>query len=133
MSTPPLNASQIGTSIFGMLSGMFGALSTTVITTAVKFTLLMDKSMNVCINLVSAAEHVSDAVDKRANIYGEGMVSNGRLAEREIKLKHMLRLANLEKQEATAPVTAESLKAKADFDPDVVNIANVTPRAVPVG
>jgi hypothetical protein len=101
MSTAPLNASQVGSTIFGMLSGMFAALSNTVITTAVKATVLIDKSLNVAINTVSAAENVTVAVEQRSKIYGDGIVRNGELAERETTLKYKLRLKNLEKQEAS--------------------------------
>lgn len=112
MSTPqPINASQVGSTIFGMISGMFAALSTTVITTAVKGTTLIDKTLNVAINSVSAAENISEAVEKRSKIYGDGIVSNGELAERETRLKYILRLKNLEAQEKSAPVTAEPVVA----------------------
>lgn len=114
---------EIGQSIFGMLSSMFAALSATVITTAVKGTKLIDKTLNVAINSVSAAENITEAVEKRSKIYGEGMVRNGALAERESELKHILRLRNLEKQESsvgsvapqseTVTPTIKTTKAKA--------------------
>lgn len=123
-TTVPLQASQIGSTIFGMLSGMFAALSNTVITTAVKATVLIDKSMNVGINSVSALENITEAVEKRSKIYGDGMVSNGELAERETRLKYLLRLNNLEKQESQAPSTqADEADAKVPVSEVVITSA----------
>jgi hypothetical protein len=121
-----LNVSEVGSTIFGMISGMFAALSTTVITTAVKATVLIDKCMNVGINSVSALENITDAVEQRSKIYGAGMVSNGELAERETKLKYILRLKNLENQEAKAPAT------KADVHIDNANAAEAQAAVVKI-
>jgi hypothetical protein len=111
MSTQaPVSPSEVGSTMLGMLSGMVVALANTVIRTAVKSTDLIDKLLNTSINLVSSAETISAAVEKRAVIYGEGMIRNGALAEREIELKHRLRVKNLEKQEglvANSPKPAE--------------------------
>lgn len=127
MSTPvpTLNASQVGSTVFGMLSGMFGALSNTIITTAVKSTVLIDKTLNVAINGVSAAENVSEAVEKRSKIYGDGIVSNGKLAERETKLKYLLRLKNLENQEKSAPTIQVAAET-----PDVITVRSAVPKPV---
>lgn len=128
VTTVPLQASQIGSTIFGMISGMFAALSTTVITTAVKLTVLIDKTMNVGINSVSALENITEAVEQRSKIYGKGMVSNGELAERETKLKYLLRLANLEKQESQAPITGSDAKADKEIEASVVTLTSAVPK-----
>ena len=128
-ATQTLSASQVGSSIFGMLSGMFAALSNTVITTAVKGTVLIDKSLNVAIHGVSAAENISEAVEKRSKSYGEGIIANGELAERERTLKYILRLKNLEKQEETQPETAsDNVKgAREAIAPSEVKVSSAVP------
>ena len=98
MSTQ-LNPAQINTSIFGMASAVFTSMAAVLVTTAVKGNILVDKTANTLIHGVSAAENVACAVEQRSKIYGDGMVENGRLAERETQLKYLLRLANLERQE----------------------------------
>lgn len=117
----PLNPVQVNASILGMTSAMFQAIAATVVTTAVKSNILVDKTFNVAIHGVSAAEHIAEAGEKRAQIYGEGIVKNGALQERETTLKHQLRLLALEKQEAQAkaytatqpqPITRKPRKAK---------------------
>lgn len=90
---------QVNTSIFGMASAVFTSLCAALVTTAVKGNTLIDKTANTLIHGVSAAENVADAVEKRSAIYGQGIVNNGELAERETTLKYRLRLANLERQE----------------------------------
>jgi hypothetical protein len=122
-----ISPSEVGASIFGMLSGMFSAISNTVITTAVKGTKLIDKTLNVAINSVSAAENISEAVEKRSKTYGEGIVRNGKLAERETTVKYVLRLRNLEKQEAAVDVSSvnvDSAKEEpAEVDDDLIRSA----------
>lgn len=90
---------QVNTSIFGMASAVFTSVCAALVTTAVKGNTLIDKSANTLIHGVSAAENVAEAVERRSKIYGDGIVRNGELAERETTLKYQLRLANLEKQE----------------------------------
>jgi len=102
MSQATLNPNQINTSIMGMTSAMFTAVAGTVVTTAVKSNTFIDKTFNVLIHGVAAAEHIADAAERRAKIYGDGIVENGKLAERETTLKHQLRLLALEAQEAQA-------------------------------
>lgn len=97
MST--INPNQVNTSIFGMASAVFTSLCTALVTLAVKGDILIGKSANTLIFGVSAAENVAEAVEKRSKIYGDGIVRNGDLAERETTLKHKLRLHNLEQQE----------------------------------
>lgn len=105
MSSQPNSAQLNNTSVLGVLSATVTALGTTVITTAVKSTTLIDKSMNVLIHGVSAAEHIADAGEKRAKIYSDAIVKNGDLAEREGVVRAKLRLIALEKQEAATGAT----------------------------
>lgn len=106
------NVNQVNTSILGVGSATITSLLGTIITVAVKSNLLVDKTFNVAINGVTAAEHISEAAEKRAKIYGEGIVANGTLAERETILKSQLRLHALEKQEKAARATIKPIKAK---------------------
>lgn len=100
MSSQPLNPSQVATGgVFAMASAVFTAACSMLITTAVKGNTLVDKTANTLIHGVSAAENVAEAVEKRSKIYGDGIVRNGELSERETTLKYRLRLANLERQE----------------------------------
>lgn len=94
-----LNANQVNTTIFGMASAMFTSIAAMVVTTAVKSNTLVDKTANTLIHGVSAAENVAEAVERRSKVYGDGIVRNGELAERETTLKYKLRLYNLERQE----------------------------------
>jgi hypothetical protein len=111
MTTSVPNPNQINTSVIGMFSAMLSAVFATIVTTAVRSNDLVNKTFNVVINGMSAAEHVSIAIDKRAEIYGKGLVDNGVLAERETLLKQKLRLAVLEQQEISAR-TPQPAKAK---------------------
>ena len=110
MNTP--NANQINSSILGMSSAVFTSLAATVVTFAIKSNVLVDKSFNVAIHGVSAAEFIAEAGEKRAEIYGQGIVNNGALAERETTLKQKLRLHALEKQEKAAKASLKPVKAK---------------------
>lgn len=94
-----IHPAQVNTSIFGMASAVFTATCGTLITVAVKGNTLIDKTANTLIHGVAAAENIAKAVEDRSKIYGEGLVRNGELAERETTLKYQLRLANLERQE----------------------------------
>lgn len=102
------NVNQVNTSILGMSSAVFTSLCTALVTTAVKSNVLIDKTFNVAIHGVSAAEHIADAGEKRAKIYSDAIVKNGSLAERESEIRARLRLLALERQEAA---TAEATKA----------------------
>lgn len=93
------NPNQVNTTIFGMASAVFTSAAAALVTTAVKGNSLIEKSANTLIHGVSAAENVAKAVEKRSEIYGNGIVNNGELAERETTLKYKLRLAALERQE----------------------------------
>jgi len=110
MTTP--NPNQVNTSIFGMASAVFTSMAAMLVTTAVKGNTLVDKTANTMIHGVSAAENVAEAIERRSKIYGDGIVNNGELAERETALKYKLRLANLEKQEAAI------LAGTMDYTPD---------------
>ena len=110
MSNP--NANQINTSIMGMTSAVFTSLAATIVTFAIKSNTLVDKTFNVAIFGVSAAEHIAEAGEKRAEIYGKGIVANGALAERETTLRARLRLYNLEQQEKATQTTLKPAKAK---------------------
>ena len=125
MST--LNVNQVNTTIMGMTSAMFTSLAATVVTLAVKSNLLVDKSFNVAIHGVSAAENVAEAVEKRSEIYGHGIVANGALAERETTLKHRIRLANLERQESAGPT--KPVEPAAVTAPSDVKITSAVPAA----
>ena len=98
-----IEVNQVGATMFGMLSNMVISLTTTVITTATKATVFIDKSMNIGINMASAGENITNAIDKRSASYGAGMVRNGELSERASSLQYRIRLMNLEKQEAAGP------------------------------
>lgn len=97
MSAP--NVNQVNSSIFGMASAMFTSVAAAVVTTAVQSNRFIDKTFSVMVHGVSAADNVASAVERRSQIYGEGIVRNGELAERETTLKYKLRLHNLEEQE----------------------------------
>jgi len=97
----PINPAQVNTSIFGMASAVFTSAAAMLVTTAVKGNTLVDKLANTLIHGVAAAENLAEAVERRSKIYGDGLVRNGELAERETTLKYQLRLANLERQEET--------------------------------
>ena len=99
---PALNPNQINTSVLGMASAVFTSLCAALVTTAVQGNLLIQKSFNVMIHGVAAAEHIAKAAEGRAEIYGKGLVKNGALAERETELKQILRNHALE----TKPVNA---------------------------
>ena len=102
MATSTPNPHQVNTSILGMISAVITALCSVVVETAIQGNILIHKSFNVAIHGVSAAEHIGQAVEGRAEIYGQGLVANGVLAERESLLKSKLRLWNLEAQEKAA-------------------------------
>jgi hypothetical protein len=110
MSVP--SPHQVNTSIFGMASAVFTSVCAALVTTAVKGNSLIDKTANTLIHGVSAAENVAEAVERRSKIYGDGIVRNGELAERETTLKYRLRLHNLEKQEK------DVLAGLADYTPE---------------
>jgi hypothetical protein len=96
----------VNKSIPSMLAAVIAALTQTITITALRSTTLIDKSSNVLIHGVAAAEHIAAAAEQRAEIYGRGMVANGELAEREIQITHMLRLRNVEREElASRPVS----------------------------
>lgn len=107
-----VNPNQVNTSIFGMASAVFTSAAAALVTTAVKGNTLIDKTANTLIHGVSAAENVAEAVERRSKIYGDGIVNNGELAERETALKYKLRLANLERQEAAV------LSGELEYKPD---------------
>lgn len=94
-----INPAQINTSIFGMASAVFTSACAMLVTVAIKSNTLVEKTANTLIHGVSSMENVAEAVERRSKIYGDGMVRNGELAERETELKYKLRLANLERQE----------------------------------
>jgi len=100
MNQPALNPNMVNTSIFGMASAVFTSACAMVVTTAVRGNTLVDKLANTLIHGVAAAENVAEAVERRSKIYGDGIVRNGELAERETTLKYKLRLVNLERNEA---------------------------------
>jgi len=113
MNATTLNASQITAgSVVGMASAVFTSLCAALVTTAVRSNTLVDKSFNVLIHGVSAAEHIAEAGEGRAQIYGKGIVSNGILAERESELKQKLRLYALEAQEVQAQNATQAVKPK---------------------
>jgi hypothetical protein len=92
------------------------------ITLANRSNQLVDINGNSLVNLSSAGEKLTAAVDKRAGIYGDAIVENGKLAEREHTLKQKIRLAILEEQEKSqakpqpkakaAPKTRKTTKRK---------------------
>lgn len=109
---PTLNHNQVNTSVIGMFSAMLSAIFATIVTTAVETNGLVKQAFSVLSYTMSAAEHITQAVDKRSEIYGKGMVSNGALAERETELKYKLRLAALEAQEVSVVIKAQTVKSK---------------------
>lgn len=110
-----LNPNQVNTTIFGMASAVFTSACAALVTTAIKGNTLIDKTANTLIHGVSAAENVAEAVERRSKIYGDGIVRNGELSEREITLKYKLRLANLEKQEAAIMAGEAEYKPEPGF------------------
>jgi len=99
----------LNTSVLGVISAVIRAMGSTI----VKGTQVIDTSFNVAIHGVNAANHLAVAVEKRAEIYGQGMVRNGALAEREITLKHTQRLRALEQAElVTPPADIKPVKVK---------------------
>jgi hypothetical protein len=100
MSDQPMNPNQIASGgLFAMASAVVQAACGMLVTTAVRGNQLVDKTASTLIHGVSAAENISIAVEQRSKIYGDGIVRNGELSERETTLRYRLRLANLEKQE----------------------------------
>lgn len=110
MATP--NPNQINTSVLGMASAVFTSLCAALVTTAVQGNVLITKTFNVLIYGVAAAEQIAKAAEGRAKIYGEGLVANGELAERETKLKSLLRLHALEAQEEAAQTQPKTVSSK---------------------
>ena len=102
MST--LNPNQVNTSVLGMLSAVITSACTALVTTAIKGNEAIAGLFGIVIHAISAGEHIAEAVEGRAKIYGEHLVKNGALAEREGTLKHVLRLKALEAQEQSASV-----------------------------
>lgn len=110
MATP--NPNQVNTSVLGMLSAVITSVCSIIVEASVQGNILIHKTLNVAIHVVSAGEHIAEAVEGRAEIYGHGLVANGELAERETLLKSKLRLANLEAQETAAATPTPASKAK---------------------
>jgi len=90
----------INMSVLGVISTVIATLGSTII----KASTVLTHSFDVLIHGVNAANHIAYAVEQRAEIYGDGMVSNGALAEREIKLKSAARIRALEEAEALADI-----------------------------
>ena len=137
-----LNPNQVNTSIFGMASAVFTSMCGVLVTTAIKGNILVDKTANTLIHGVSAAENVAKAVEDRSKIYGDGMVRNGELAERETTLKYKLRLANLSRQEEAVangaayspePEFADKLKEKLKEVASAMTESNVAHTEIPQG
>ena len=82
-----------------VLTAVITSLGAMTITLANRSNQLVDINGNSLVNLSSAGEKLTAAVDKRAGIYGDAIVENGKLAEREHTLKQKIRLAILEEQE----------------------------------
>jgi hypothetical protein len=101
-----LQHTQVNTSVLGTIANVFRALCSMLTTVATQGEVFVYKGSNVLINTVSAGEHISKACETRAEIYGAGMVKNGALAERELELKHKIRLYALERQEAAGRANA---------------------------
>lgn len=133
----PVNPNQVNTSILGMTSAVFTSVAATLVTTAVKSNTFIDKTFNVAIHGVAAAEHIAAAAESRAQIYAQGVVRNGVLQERETELKHILRLRALEAQELASrvqpskkPATAAKPKTES---PPAVSQAAITEVPLPNG
>lgn len=102
MNQAQVHANQIGHSVLGSLSAVVQSLASTIVTTAIKSSTLIDKTGNIAINLAGAGEVITEAAEKRAKIYARAVERNGELSEREGTLKLQLRLSALEAQEAAA-------------------------------
>jgi len=109
MKTAKEQTMLLNTSVLGVFSAIIRAIGSTI----VKGSAALDTTLDVAIHGVNAANHIASAVERRAEIYGDGMVANGVLAEREITLKHMHRLRALESAErVTPPSDIKPVKAK---------------------
>lgn len=98
----------VSMSVSNVLTAVVAALGHLVVTTAVKSDKLVDKTFDMTINLASAGEQVTGALDKRAGIYSNAIVQSGELAEREHILKQKIRLHALTLQEAEQSAQAEA-------------------------
>jgi len=125
-----INPNQVPTTMFGMASAVFTSTCAMLVTTAVRSNAFIDKSMNVLIHGVAAAENVAAAVEVRSKIYGEGMIENGKLSEREILLKTKMRLANLEKHEAAVAAGTAEYTPAPSFGDQFANAIKRTRTAV---
>jgi len=102
----PIMPNQVGFSMFGTVSAMITAVAATVVTLAMKSNTFVDKTGNMVIHAVSAAEHITRAGEQRAEIYANAIVKNGVLSEREAELKLILRTRALEAQELASRAPA---------------------------
>jgi len=103
---------QVGFSMFGTISAMITAVAATVVTLAMKSNTFVDKTGNMVIHAVSAAEHITRAGEQRAEIYANAIVKNGVLSEREAELKLILRTRALEAQELASRAPAQGKSHK---------------------
>jgi hypothetical protein len=108
----PMYPNQVGFSLFGTISAMITALASTVVTVAMQSNVLVQKSSNMLIHAVGAAEHITSAGEQRAKIYADAVVRNGALSEREAELKLLLRTRALEAQELASRVATPAKPGK---------------------
>ena len=91
---------QVSVNPVAVISAVITALGAMTITAANKSNAVLSNTGDIFVYGTSAAARVTKAVDQRAEIYGNAIVANGELAEREHLVKARMRLANLEQQEA---------------------------------
>ena len=90
---------QVSVNPITVVSAVITAIGAMSITAANTSNELLSVNGRSLINLSNAGEKMTSAVDKRADILGTAIVSNGELAEREHAIKARMRLRALERQE----------------------------------
>jgi hypothetical protein len=85
--------------IFSGLSAVLTSTCAMLVTAALQSNKFIDKFFSTMIHGMSAADNIAEAVEKRSKIYGDGVVANGEISEREILMKSRMRLHALERQE----------------------------------
>ena len=91
---------QVSVNPVAVISAVITALGAMTITAANKSNEVLSNTGDILVYGTSAGARVTKAVDLRAEIYGNAIVANGEIAEREHLVKARMRLASLEDQEA---------------------------------
>jgi len=129
MNTTKQHAEQINGSVLTMISAVISAMAAMIVTTCVQGNRFVGKFFNVAIHGVSAAEHIARAGEERAEIYGQSIVNNGVLAQREMVIRHRKRLVAVENEEYHLPEQDAGLD-KPDLHTSVDETSTPAPQPV---